>query len=84
MLTFCEPLVEDRVLKTNTDAIDDTGNVRDNASRELLNIRREIHELSARLRIRLQRMLKKFGEEELLQEDFITQRDGRSGSAVAR
>lgn len=78
VLMFCEPLVEDRVLEKHiTDAIDDTGNVRDNASRELLNIRREIHELSARLRIRLQRMLKKFGEEELLQEDFITQRDGR-------
>ena len=75
---FCEPLIEDRVLEKHiTEAIDDTGTVRDNASKDLLAIRREIHELSARLRIRLQRILKKYGDEELLQDEFITQRDGR-------
>jgi len=74
----CTDLVDDRILEKHiTDAIDETGLVRDNASRELLSIRREIHELSARLRLRLQRILKKFGEEELLQEEFVTQRDGR-------
>ena len=71
-------LVVERVVEKHiTDAIDDTGLVRDSASRELQSIRREIHELQARLRSRLQRILKKFGEEEILQEDFITQRDGR-------
>lgn len=76
--TFTEPLIDNRVLEKHiTDAIDDTGTVRDNASRELLAIRKEIHELSARLRTRLLRILKKFGEEELLQDEFITQRDGR-------
>ncbi len=75
---FCEPLAEDRVLEKHiTDAIDDTGAIRDNASRELLSVRREIHELGARLRSRLQRILKKFGDEELLQDEFVTQRDGR-------
>lgn len=74
----CSVLVDDRILEKHiTDAIDDTGLIRDNASRELLSIRRDIHELSARLRLRLQRILKKFGEEELLQEEFVTQRDGR-------
>lgn len=74
----CRVLVDDRILEKHiTDAIDDTGLIRDNASRELLSIRRDIHELSARLRLRLQRILKKFGEEELLQEEFVTQRDGR-------
>ena len=73
-----ERLVDDKVLEKHiTDAIDDTGMVRDTASRELHSIRREIHALEARLRSRLQRILKKFGEEELLQDDFITQRDGR-------
>lgn len=75
---YVDTLVDDRVLEKHiTDAIDDTGLVRDNASRELLQIRREIHDLSARLRTRLQRILKKFGDEELLTDDFITQRDGR-------
>ncbi|MFN5379010.1 MAG: endonuclease MutS2, partial [Ignavibacteria bacterium] len=74
----CSVLVDDRLLEKHiTDAIDDTGLIRDNASRELLSIRRDIHELSARLRLRLQRILKKFGEDELLQEEFVTQRDGR-------
>ncbi|MCX6140422.1 MAG: endonuclease MutS2 [Candidatus Kapabacteria bacterium] len=75
---YCEPLVEDRVLEKHIhEAIDDNGTVRDNASRELQSIRREIHDLSAKLRNRLQRILKKYGDEELLQDEFITQRDGR-------
>ena len=73
-----EPLIDDRVLEKHiTDAIDDTGDIRDSASRELQSIRREIHTLSARLRSRLAKILKKYGEDELLQEDFVTQRDGR-------
>lgn len=75
---LCQPLVDDRFLEKHiTDAIDDTGMVRDTASRELLAIRRDIHELSARLRLRLQRILKKFGEEDVLQDEFISQREGR-------
>ncbi len=75
---LCQPLVDDRFLEKHiTDAIDDTGMVRDAASRELLSIRRDIHELSARLRHRLQRILKKYGEEDVLQDEFITQREGR-------
>ncbi|MCU0331372.1 MAG: endonuclease MutS2 [Candidatus Kapabacteria bacterium] len=78
LLMMIAELVDDRMLEKHiSDAIDESGTVRDNASRELLSIRRDIHELSARLRTRLQRMLKKFGEEELLQDEFVTQRDGR-------
>lgn len=78
LLSLIAELVDDRMLEKHiSDAIDESGTVRDNASRELLSIRRDIHELSARLRTRLQRMLKKFGEEELLQDEFVTQRDGR-------
>lgn len=75
---LCEPLIDDRLLEKHlTDAIDDTGGIRDTASRELATIRRDILDVSARLRSRLQRILKKFGDEELLQDEFITQRDGR-------
>jgi DNA mismatch repair protein MutS2 len=75
---LCDPLIDDRLLEKHlTDAIDDTGGIRDTASRELATIRRDILDVSARLRNRLQRILKKFGDEELLQDEFISQRDGR-------
>lgn len=78
LFALTESIVADRVLEKHiTDAIDDTGAVRDTASRELQEIRREMHSVSARLRNRLQKILKQYGEDELLQEDFITQRDGR-------
>jgi len=60
-----------------TEAIDDTGNIKDTASRELGRIRHEIREKSARLRIRMQKILKRVSEESMLQEDFISLREGR-------
>lgn len=75
---LCATLVDDRVVEKHiVDAIDETGAVRDSASKELQSIRRDIVELSARLRSRLQKILRKFGEDEVLQDEFITQRDGR-------
>lgn len=75
---LCSDLLEDKVLEKHIhDSIDESGSVRDSASRELQSIRRDIHELETRLRHRLRHILKKYGEDELLQEDFITQRDGR-------
>ena len=59
------------------DAIDDTGEVKDNASKELSRIRREISSKSAFLRSRLQKILKKISEEVMLQEEFATIRDER-------
>jgi DNA mismatch repair protein MutS2 len=56
---LCDPLIDDRLLEKHlTDAIDDTGGIRDTASRELATIRRDILDVSARLRNRLQRILK--------------------------
>lgn len=76
--SFVELLVDNRMIEKHiTDAIDDTGMVRDHASKELQTIRREIRDLSASLRTRLQRILRKFGEDELLMDEFVTQRDGR-------
>ncbi len=78
LLPFAQQLVDDRIHEKHiTDTIDESGGIRDNASRELLNIRSDIRAIEARLRSRLQHILKKYSEEELLQDDFITQRDGR-------
>jgi len=59
------------------DAIDDTGNIRDNASRELQRIRRDIIDKSAALRQRLQKILRRVAEEELVSEEYVTLREGR-------
>jgi DNA mismatch repair protein MutS2 len=59
------------------DAIDDLGNVRDNASRDLQRIRRDIIDKSAALRERLQKILRRVAEEELVTEEYVTLREGR-------
>ncbi len=75
---FCETLHENRLLEKHiSDAIDDVGNVKDTASVELARIRREIFDTSNRLRQRLNKLLKKVAEQDVVQEEFITQRDGR-------
>lgn len=72
-------LFEDRLLEMAFDAVfDENGNVRDNASSELHSIRREIVATSERLRNRLAALIKKYSEEDILQEQIITQRDGRA------
>ena len=75
---FCSILHESRFLEKHiNDAIDETGMVRDSASRELANIRREIQETSAKLRSRLRKILQKVVEDDLAMEDYVTQREGR-------
>jgi DNA mismatch repair protein MutS2 len=59
------------------DAIDETGNVRDNASRDLQRIRRDIIDRSAALRQRLQKILRKVADEELVTDEYVTLREGR-------
>ncbi len=59
------------------DAIDETGNVRDNATRELQRLRREIIDRSAALRERLGKILRRVAEEELVTEEYVTLREGR-------
>ncbi|MBS1537479.1 MAG: endonuclease MutS2 [Bacteroidetes bacterium] len=75
---FCCNLHESRFLEKHiNDAIDDTGSVRDTASKELANIRSEIQETSAKLRSRLRKILQKVVEEDRAMEDYVTQREGR-------
>jgi len=71
-------LHENRILEKHiSDAIDDTGAVKDIASKELLKIRREINEKSIKLRNRLQRIMKNVADNEMLSDDFYTLREGR-------
>lgn len=60
-----------------SDAIDENGEVKDNASRELARIRRSIFEKSNRLRSRLDKILKQVIEEDFAREDFVTLSEGR-------
>ncbi len=71
-------LHENRMLEKHIEeAIDETGEIRDNASKELFRIRKEIKEHGARLRNRLEKILKKTIDDEIVQDDFYTIREGR-------
>ncbi len=60
-----------------SDAIDENGEIKDNATRELQRIRIEIAEKSNRLRSRMNKIVKQFSDENFTQEEFYTVRDGR-------
>jgi DNA mismatch repair protein MutS2 len=71
-------LIENRLLEKHiSEAIDDSANVKDTASNELSRIRRQLQEKSSRLRTRIQRIVKRVSDEEKLQEDYFSVRDGR-------
>ncbi|MCS7177026.1 MAG: endonuclease MutS2 [Candidatus Kapabacteria bacterium] len=73
-----EQLYQNRLLERHiSDAVDETGGVRDAASRELARIRAEMQRVAASLRTRLRRILRRFVEDELAMDEFITQREGR-------
>ncbi|MBK7986877.1 MAG: Smr/MutS family protein [Ignavibacteria bacterium] len=75
---FVEQLHENRFFEKHiTDAIDETGTVKDNASRELATIRKDIQETTAKLRSKIQKILRQVVEEDRAMEEFITQREGR-------
>jgi DNA mismatch repair protein MutS2 len=72
-------LFEDRIVELAFEAVfDENGNVRDNASSQLHSIRREIVATSERLRTKLALLMKKYNEDDLLQEQIITLREGRT------
>ena len=60
-----------------SDAINDEGEVKDTATKELARIRRSIFDKSNRLRNRLEKILRKTVEEKIVMEDFVTMREGR-------
>lgn len=60
-----------------SDAIDDVGNIKDTASKKLQTIRRDILDVSAKLRSRLNKILRQVVSDELVSDDFVSQREGR-------
>ncbi|MFM8177668.1 MAG: endonuclease MutS2, partial [Candidatus Kapaibacterium sp.] len=78
LASMVDAITEHRILEKHIgDAIDETGLVRDTATRELRDIRQEIVRTSARLRQKLTKLLSKLGDEDVLQDEYVTQRDGR-------
>jgi DNA mismatch repair protein MutS2 len=59
------------------EAIEDNGDIKDDATKELYSIRKKILSTSDRLRNRLESIMKKTFEDDLLQEDFYTLREER-------
>lgn len=75
---IAEPLHTDKVLEFNIEhAIDETGAVRADASRELLTIRRAIADRYEELRKRLAGILRNVAELGFSQDEIITTREGR-------
>ncbi len=75
---IAEPLASDKVLEFNIDhAVDESGSVRPDASRELLAIRRSIADSYEDLRRTLAGILRNVAELGFSQDDIITTREGR-------
>lgn len=73
-----ESLFADKVIEYNiSHAIDESGQLRDSASKELQAARKNIASLRDQLRKRLSAILRQVAEQDLAQEDIITTRDGR-------
>jgi DNA mismatch repair protein MutS2 len=75
---IAEPLHIDKVLIYNIErAIDESGAVKANASKELQAIRRAINDKYDQLRKRLESILKSVSDQGFSQDDIITTREGR-------
>lgn len=71
-------LLEDKLLEFHIDrVVDEEGLVKDNASKELRAIRRDMIEKSALLRRRMENILKRVAEDDMVMEELVTMRDGR-------
>ncbi|MEX2117129.1 MAG: endonuclease MutS2 [Bacteroidota bacterium] len=75
---LAESLFSDKIIEYNiSNAIDESGQLRDSASKELRSVRGNISSMRDQLRKRLSAILRQVAEQELAQEDIITTRDGR-------
>jgi len=69
----------DKLIERNIESIiDENETIKDSASRTLNNIRQRIKYLNTELSNQLEKILKKYSEKNYVQEELITQRDGRS------
>jgi len=75
---LCSSLTEDRELEQKLDrAISEDGQLRDDASPELRNIRKQINTFRLRIKDYLQGFIRSVDNQKLLQDVLITERDGR-------
>ncbi|CAH2031881.1 endonuclease MutS2 [Trichlorobacter ammonificans] len=72
-----QPEAMDDILEPLSATLDDEGNILDSASRELAEIRRAKRTLAARVRRKLEEIVRKHETAIFLQDDFITIRSGR-------
>jgi DNA mismatch repair protein MutS2 len=70
---FADKIVEHHI----SDALDERGFVKDTASRELREIRRSMVFANEALRKKLESILRNVAQQEFLQDDIVTTRDGR-------
>jgi DNA mismatch repair protein MutS2 len=75
---YHEQLFADKIVEHHIDdALDEHGFVKDTASRELREIRRSMIAANDALRKRLESILRNVAQQEFLQDDIVTTRDGR-------
>lgn len=72
-LLYSDNLLENSILKI----IDKTGEIKDDASARLREIRRELNEKNIQLRRTAEKKLRELSSEKITQEDFLTLHDGR-------
>ncbi len=76
--SFAGRLMADRAFERKIgNVFTESGTIADSASKELKQIREEIREKSERLRITMEKILKRLSDSYLVQDEYVTQRDGR-------
>ncbi len=76
--TYLERLIVDKILEHHISSImDDDGNIRSSASKKLREIRNEIRDKQEILDRIIKKLLKSFAESYLVQEEYVTRKDGR-------
>jgi DNA mismatch repair protein MutS2 len=78
LASLAEGLHENKLLEFHIDrVVDSEGEVKDGASRQLRSIRREMLEKTGQLRRRMESILKRVSEQDMVMEELVTMRDGR-------
>lgn len=76
--SFTENLMVDKVFENHISKVfTDTGDIRDKATAELARIRKDINSKNDQLHKAVNRVLKQLSQSYLVQEEYVTQRDGR-------
>lgn len=75
---YCQQLFSDRLFEHQIEKIiSDDGEIKENASKTLSDIRREIREKKDELVKSINKIIKSLKEDDIVREDYLTLRDGR-------